>query len=128
MVIKAVMLKTYAIAADGSAVRINLVDERGETCQVEASIDCLKCLALETPKMMVMALAALYGTPCRRLVHNVESCTVERAEQSDMLILNFITPGGFALSFALPQQELLDISSGIERDDFDEYRELYGVH
>lgn len=78
--------------------------------------------------MMAAALAVLYGSPCQRLVHNVENCTVERAAQTGTLILNFTTPDGFVLSFALPQQELLDIASGVDRDDFDEYRELYGVH
>src|SRR5215467_6200678 len=107
--IRAMGLTTFAVATDGGSVSIGVADEYGEASALVLPTSCLQAMVMTLPEMAQQALRRKYADPAVRLVFPVNDWTIETTEQSNRLILTFVTSDGFRASFALFAEELAKI-------------------
>ena len=114
-------LTTYAIATNGGGVDLNFVDANGDSRTVFVPVEILKLLALSMPKIMLEVLQAQYRDPSLRLVHAVDSWSVERASDGRSCILTFTTPDQFSIAFKVNERDLGQLSDAVVDHELDAF-------
>lgn len=98
-------LTTFGIAPDGERVSLNVRDHDGTEAALELPTLCLNQMLMTLPRIIQTALRKARNDPSLRLVHALETYTLELgtpdAAGERRLILTLRTSGGFAVSFAL---------------------------
>ena len=103
-------LTTYEVAPDGSSVKLNLLDERGEPTSLIVPFEMLRILTMSMPKIAQDALRRATGREGMRLVHGIQKWKLERAEDPQYVILTVATPDHMELSFALKDEALAEMA------------------
>jgi hypothetical protein len=96
----------YAVEPDGSTVRLDGRDEKGEPFSLRLSVDELGSLAMTLPSILERALRLRYRDDTLRYVYGLGSWTLEAASEADVLILNLATVDGFSASYGLKRSIL----------------------
>jgi hypothetical protein len=103
-------LTTFEVAADGSMVKLNLLDADGKPASLIVPFALVRVLALSMPKIVRQALCHASGSDSLRLVHEVSDWKIERAENPEYAILTFAAPDLFEVSFAIRDRTLAQMA------------------
>jgi hypothetical protein len=95
-------LTTCDVLRDGTAIRLDLVDESGADVSLQLPFDQAQAVAMTLPSLLTRALKSLTGSDTARYVFPLEHWTVERTDGGDGLLLTLATDDGFQVCFAIP--------------------------
>lgn len=114
-VINATALTTLTVAADGSMVSINVVDEDGAPASLILPLDALRSLIMSLPPLMQQALRLRYRDPSLRLVYPLGTWRLECSTEAGKLLLALSTGDGFEVTFSVAEEALKRISDAAAR-------------
>jgi hypothetical protein len=120
-------LGTCAISADGSGVRLNLIDAEGRETSVSIALDKLQALALTIPGILAEARAAAHGNPAAQPVHAVKAWTVEDGTQG-RVILTFMTADHLQVAYAVHEDQVHKMADLIVEHEIEAYPEGLCFH
>lgn len=119
--LRASALTSFAVEPDGNTVAMGVLDEFGRPATFFLPVECLQALVMTLPEMLQQALRRKFGDARFRLVFPVDRWNLEKAGGSDLLILTFLTPDHFRVSFSVSREELAAIAetaiAGVESID-----------
>jgi hypothetical protein len=114
-VINGIALTNLAVAADGSAVSIDVSDENSMAGSLVLSVDALQSLIMSLPRAMQQALQLRYCDPSLRLVYPLGNWRLETSTQSGKLLLTLATGDGFEVTFAVIASDLERLAGAATR-------------
>lgn len=94
------------VSADGSHVRLGLVDAEDRAVALDLPLDCVNQLIMTLPHVMKRALRTRYGDSRLRLVFPLGNWSLEEPEGDRRVILTLTTDDGFEVSFAVEPGEI----------------------
>jgi hypothetical protein len=115
-------LTTFAVAEDGTHLHMNFISKDGEEVSLSLSTECLQALIMTLPRMMNQALQVRYHDPSLRLVYPAENIRIELSSDPKAVIVTFVTPDGFEVSFGLTRQQMTVFKAAMNDltcEDFD---------
>lgn len=109
-IIRAGSLTTFEVSTDGTKVRLNLLDERGNPAALELPAECMNQLLMTLPRIIQMALRRNQQDDSLRLVYPMEAFRLEAGDVDEhgvqRYILTLQTQGQFEISFAIKDNAL----------------------
>jgi hypothetical protein len=89
------------VSPKGDAIRLNLPDKNGETCELVLTFDEASSLAMTLPRLLTAALCRKYSDDTLRHVYPLRGYTVEGASDFRHLMVALAAGNGFQVVFAL---------------------------
>lgn len=102
------------VAADGSLVRLGLLDAEGVPTHLTLPADCLAQLLMTLPRLASEALRRRHRDASLRLVYPLGTWRVEATPDGVQRILTLSTDDGFAVSFVVPQGWIGEMAEAAE--------------
>lgn len=97
-------LTTCRVAEDGTDVRLEFIDQSGQTVVVELPLDQAEIVVMTLPHMLSNAVRRKTGNSDARYVFDLGEWVIESAKERSCLIATLKTPNGFEVSFAIPPE------------------------
>lgn len=117
-------LASFDVAPDGSLVRLHVLDRSGQPTALVLPLECIQQLLMTVPTMLQKALCNSYGDDTLKLVHPLESFSLELGEPDargrPQFIFTLKTEGSFAVSFSASEQTMTEVGRSIFHDIPDE--------
>ena len=117
MIVDATTLTTFEVGADGTRVRLNLLDSDGQPLTLTLPVSCIAALLMTLPAIQTQALQILYGDASLRMVYPAASWKLESADEPGCVILTLATGDGFKVSFSIKPTDLTAIAGAAERSE-----------
>jgi hypothetical protein len=114
-VINGIALTNLAVAADGTAVSIDVTDGNSIPGSLVLSVDALQSLIMSLPRAMQQALQLRYCDPSLRLVYPLGNWRLEASTQPGKLLLTLATGEGFEVTFAVIAGDLERLAAAASR-------------
>jgi hypothetical protein len=95
-------LTTCRVAEDGAEVRLEFIDQSGDTVTVELPLDQAEAVVMTLPRLLSRAVRQQTGNDEARYVFHLGEWVVEGAKEHNCLIATLKTPNGFEVCFAMP--------------------------
>lgn len=115
--IKVSSLTTFEVDPAGRHVQLDFVDCAGKKGCIVLPADSLQQLLMSLPKMVQTALRSRHGDNSLRLVHPLNTYSLEIGEPDPaghgQLILTLCTEGGFSVSFSSNAAGLISLGEEI---------------
>ena len=110
-------LTACEISADGSQVRLGVLDAAGNPAMLTLPVDQAGALGMTLPSVVEQALRLRYRDESLRYVHPLGDWVLELASESGVVMLTLRTSDGFGVCFALQpaQREVLAEALGDAR-------------
>lgn len=112
-------LLTVSVAADGRTVSLGMADEDRNSVTLVLPAKLLQAFVMTLPEMAQQALRRKNDDPGLRLVFPVGEWKLERAVESQRLILTLTTTDGFSASFGIDVREMARMSLAVFGDHVD---------
>jgi hypothetical protein len=94
-------LTTCRVAEDGADVRLDFIDQSGETVAVELPLDQAEVVVMALPRLLSRAVRQRTGNDVARYVFRLVEWVIEGAKEHSW-IATLKTENGFEVSFAMP--------------------------
>lgn len=113
--VRAELLTTCAVAADGAHVRLNFKSEHGRPTSLTLPTDLLQQLIMTLPQLLSNALKAQFSNDYLRAVFPLGSWRIEQAAGVvRQFILTLRTPDGFEVAFSLSVPDIAQLVSALQ--------------
>ena len=113
--IAATGLTTFEVAPEGEEITLHMMQSDGSAASLRLPLACLTQLLMTLPEIQAQALRARHGDPNLRIVYPVGPWTLEASNDPAKVILTLSTADGFTTSFALPAQDIVEMSELISK-------------
>jgi hypothetical protein len=100
--IRSIQLTTCSVAADGTSVGLEFLDQAGASVIVQLPFDQAEAVVMTLPHLLARALKLNTGNDEARYVFDLDEWSLESAKGHDCLIATLKTTNGFAVSFGVP--------------------------
>jgi hypothetical protein len=104
MKIRSAALTHCGLIADGDAVGIDLVDDRGVNVSVELSLEQAQAIARTLPSALAPAVRDVPGQLNARFILPLDRWTVEQSKDGTGLLLTLAAADGSEVCFAVPSE------------------------
>lgn len=105
------------LTGDGRFFRLGFIGENGEPGFLSLPADCVKSLIMTLPRVMEQSQRLRYRDNSLRLVFRAHGLRVELASDLATFIVTLTTEDGFAVSFALDDQQIRSFSEALGQRD-----------
>ena len=102
MKIRSAALTNCGLVADGHAVGIDVVDDRGADVSVELSLEQAQAIAKTLPCLLARALRTVPDKTNARFILALDRWTIEQSNDGTGLLLTLATGDGYEVCFAIP--------------------------
>lgn len=109
-------LLTFSVAADGRTVSLGMADEERNSITLVLPAKLLQAFVMTLPEMAQQALRRKNDDPDLRLVFPVVEWKLEKAVESQRLILTLTTTDGFSASFGIDVREMARMTLAVFGD------------
>ena len=96
-------LMNFETASDGSAIRLVVEDQAGQTVGIILAVKTLTALLMTLPTMASNAVKRASNDPRTRITYPLREFTIE-STTDNLRILTVGTPDGFRVSFSLTEE------------------------
>ena len=117
-------LTTTEVAENGRRIRLNFIDTRARQASLTLPTHCVHQLIMTLPQLLSKALRAATSDDSVRAVFPLSAWRLEQTAESDVHILNVITPDGFEVAFSLSTLDLAEMSVVFKRSSSSEVRKV----
>ena len=104
MKIRGAALTRCGLDADGRAVGIDLVDDRGVNVSVELSLEQAQAIATTLPAVLAPAVRDVAGKLNARFILPLDRWAVEQSKDGTGLLLTLAAADGSEVCFAVPSE------------------------
>jgi hypothetical protein len=127
MKIRSKKLTTCRVAADGTAVGLEFLDDAGDTVDVEFPLDQAEAVVMTIPHLLARAVKRQTGNDDARYVFGLQGWRIERTNDEKCLVATLTTLNGFEVCFAIPFEAcnalgwhlIQDADQAVEANDAD---------
>lgn len=102
MKVRSSRLTTCAVADDGSAITLGLIDKEEGGVSVDLPLDQAEAMVMTLPRLLTRALQVRSGNANARYVFPLGRWSIEQTQDTGLMIFTLETEDGFQVSFALP--------------------------
>jgi len=95
-------LTTCRVAADGSNVDLEFLDQAGAAVTVEFSLEQAEAIVMTLPHLLARAVKQRTGDDSARYVFGLHGWSIESAKDQDCLLTTLATTNGFEVCFGIP--------------------------
>ena len=98
-------LTTCSVAADGTNVGLEFLDNSGTSVTVQLPLDQAEAVVMTLPRLLTRAVRQSTGSEDSRYVFGLCGWSIESTEERACLIATLETTDGFEVSFSIPFEE-----------------------
>lgn len=106
-------LTTCEIAQDGTAVRLNFIDQAGDPAALDLPFDQAQSIVMTLPGLLAAALQVRTGNPESRYVFPLDTWSLELSNVQSFVLLSLRTSDGFEVSFSMPGATCKDLAMAL---------------
>jgi hypothetical protein len=100
----------FETGEDGTSISLVAEDVSGQSFRLAFPIEILSSLVMTLPHMLTAAVRRRRNDPRARLVYPLAGSTTEISADLSTRILTLVTPDGFAVSFAVSEDQFKEIA------------------
>jgi hypothetical protein len=109
-------LTTCRVAADGTIVVLEFLDQSGGPITLQFPLDQAEAIVMTLPHLLACAVVRRTGSDQARYVFNLDEWSIESAKDQDCLLTTLKTTNGFEVCFGMPFEACRTLGSTLQQN------------